>query len=264
MKICDLIEWKMCKQWLPSRWWTQRQRWVIMNDMGYGTDYGQWHWLWYDSWYWTDDQWSWHMTLILELKMALSNYVDDTGKRRETWPWPWFWSEWHGSWYWKVHDLIMILKCSMSMTLILIRPWHWNSACVWTWHRFWVEINIRLRHWTNPSVTHSRHILQFWQNDQLTIFNKIYVDQCIKSKTCEVFWKYWIVSIAINDYFRNTKKNTTVGIFIRNTYHIISKGGKSKTYLLPRNQNLQVKTILGHPLHRRAERKLVNINNSAN
>ena len=188
-----MIEWKMCKQWLPCRWWTQRQRWVIMNDMGYGTDYGQWHWLWYDSWYWTDDQWSWHMTLILELKMALSNYVDDTGKRRETWPWPWFWSEWHGSWYWKVHDLIMILKCSMSMTLILIRPWHWNSACVWTWHRFWVEINIRLRHWTNPSVTHSRHILQFWQNDQLTIFNKIYVDQCIKSTTCEV-----IVSEILN------------------------------------------------------------------
>ena len=201
MKIGDLIEWKMCKQWLPSRWWTQRQRWVIMNDMGYGTDYGQWHWLWYDSWYWTDDQWSWHMTLISELKMALSNYVDDTDKRRETWPWPWFWSEWHGSWYWKVHDLIMILKCSMSMTLILIRPCLcMNLTYILSWNQHMYDCDIEPIHqWLILYISCYFDRMTNWP-----FSIKYMLTSALKAKLEVLFRKYWIVSIAINNYFRNT------------------------------------------------------------
>ena len=114
---------KMCKQWLPSRWWTQRQRWVIMNDMGYG------HWLWAMAlimvrimvliWHMVliSDQWSWHMVLIMMLNMALVEFLrmsmkltGDTKHDHDTD------HEWHGSWYW-----------------FMIWSWYWSGPWAWHW-----------------------------------------------------------------------------------------------------------------------------------
>ena len=105
--------------------------WALI--MGNGTDNGQWHWLWYELWYWYGT-WYWSVIMaygtdydaeygtgrVLSMSMIL---VGDTKHDHDTD------HEWHGSWNWfmiwswywvmvLVHDLIMILKWSMSMTLM--------------------------------------------------------------------------------------------------------------------------------------------------
>ena len=115
-----------------------------------GTDYGQWHWLWYESWYWYG---IWYWSVIMAYGTdhdaeygtgRVFENVNETDRRHKTWPWYWSWVTWVMV---LVHDLIMILKWSMSMTLM----WLVYEPCTradfksrdredtWLQHCFWSD-----------------------------------------------------------------------------------------------------------------------------
>ena len=151
----------------------------------------------------------------------------------------------------------MILKWSMSMTLILMWPWHWNS--IWTLYKHWLQ-----RRPTNCDIATDSEFDRPLNRQKIAIRSyklKIYFG-LQKTSIKDLYWPMQARFSPCSSLLWHNNQQPFYGALqaeiatIHHCFLIYCILSKAKAEIcLPGDEDLQVKAILCHPFHRRARGK---------